>query len=130
MFIFFRNFAPRIQIPPPMRFEATSTEAALAANGHIADAVTPWHIIVDTDAETVTVRKRNRYMIGVDEDTLAFRFIRNIRIDQHLIGADIEIQAVGGSVAAYCLSKSDCKRIKQMLMDYNASRGDDGTILV
>ena len=84
MFIFFRNFATQIQtpqIPPPMRFEATSTEAALAANGRIADAVTPWHIIVDTDAETVTVRKRNRYMIGVDEDTLAFRFIRNIRID-------------------------------------------------
>ena len=113
-----------------MRFEATSTEAALAANGHIADAVTPWYIIVDTDAETVTVRKRNRYMIGVDEETLAFRFIRNIRIDQHLIGADIEILAVGGSVAAYCLSKSDCKRIKQILMDYNASRKDSAGFLI
>lgn len=111
-----------------MRFEATSTEAALAANGRIADAVTPWHVIVDTDAETVVVRKRNRYMIGVDEDTLAFRFIRNIRIDQHLIGADIEIQTVGGSVAAYCLSKSDCKRIKQMLMDYNARKRDGEVI--
>ncbi len=113
-----------------MRFEATSTEAALAANGRIADAVTPWHLIVDTDAETVTVRKRNRYMIGVDEETLAFRFIRNIRIDQHLIGADIEIKAIGGTVTAYCLSKSDCKRIKQILMEYNDSKKNDETILI
>ena len=113
-----------------MRFEATSTEAALAANGRISDAVTPWHLIVDTDAETVTVRKRNKYLIGVDEEVLAFRFIRNIRIDTHLIGADITIQAVGGSIAAYCLSKSDCKHIKQILMDYNASRKDGAGFLI
>ena len=65
---------------------------------------------------------RNLTMIGVDEDVLAFRFIRRIRIDQHLIGADIEIKAVGGTVTAYCLSKGDCRRIKQILMDYNATR--------
>ena len=111
-----------------MRFEATSTEAALAANGHIADTFTPWHLIIDTDEETITVRKRNHILIGVDEETLAFRYIRRIRIDQHLIGADIEIQAVGGSVVAYCLSKSDCKRIKQILMDYNASKRGKGII--
>ena len=70
--------------PERMRYEATSTEAALAANGRIADAVTPWHLIVDTDAETVTVRKCNKYLIGVDEEVLSFRFIRNIRIDTHL----------------------------------------------
>ena len=80
-----------------MRFEATSSEAALAANGKIINAATPWHLIVDTDEETITVRKRNLIMIGVDEDVLAFRYIRRIRIDQHLVGADIEIKAVGGS---------------------------------
>ena len=71
---------------------------------------------------------RDLTMIGVDEDVLAFRFIRRIRIDQHLIGADIEIKAVGGTVTAYCLSKSDCKRIKQILMDYNATRRGKGII--
>ena len=105
-----------------MRFEATSTEAAMVANGKIINAATPWHLIVDTDEETITVRKRNLTMIGVDEDVLAFRFIRRIRIDQHLIGADIEIRAVGGTVTAYCLSKCDCKRIKQILMEYNATK--------
>ena len=104
-----------------MRFEATSSEAALAANGKIINAATPWHLIVDTDEETITVRKRNLIMIGVDEEVLSFRFIRNISIDQHLVGADITIHAIGGSVTAYCLSKSDCKRVKQILMDYNNS---------
>lgn len=109
-----------------MRFEATSTEAALAANGKIIHSATPWHLLVDTDDETITVRKRNLSLIGVDEDVLAFRFIRRIHIDQHLIGADIEIEGVGGAVTAYCLSKGDCKRIKQILMNYNASkRGDE-----
>ena len=111
-----------------MRYEATSTEAALAANGKIINAATPWHIIVDTDEETITVRKRNLTMIGVDEEVLAFRFIRRIRIDQHLIGADIEIKAVGGTVTAYCLSKSDCKKIRQLLMDYNATKRGKGIV--
>ena len=111
-----------------MRFEATSTEAAMAANGKIIIAATPWHLIVDTDEETITVRKRNLTMIGVDEDVLAFRFIRRIRIDRHLIGADIEIKAVGGTMTAYCLSKSDCKKIKQILMEYNSTRRGKGII--
>lgn len=128
--ILFHKFAHLFLKPERMRYEATSTEAALAANGRIADAVTPWHLIVDTDAETVTVRKRNKYLIGVDEEVLSFRFIRNIRIDTHLIGADITIQAVGGSVTAYCLSKSDCKRIKQMLMEYNGSQKEREGFLI
>ena len=65
------------------------------------------------------MRKRNKILIGVDEDTLAFRFIRRVKIDEHFIGADITIQAVGGKLTAKCLDKSACKRIKQILMEYN-----------
>ena len=102
-----------------MKYTYSSSEAALVANGHAADVLTPWHIIIDTDEQTITVRKRNKYLIGVDEDTLAFRFIRRVNIDQHLIGADITIQAVGGKLTARCLEKSACKRIKEILMEYN-----------
>lgn len=102
-----------------MRYKFSSSEAALLANGHAADVLTPWTIIIDTDEQTITVSKRNRILIGVDEDTLAFRFIRRVVIDQHLIGADITIQAVGGKLTAQCLDKSDCKRIKDLLMNYN-----------
>ena len=42
--------------------------------------------------------------------------------------ADIEIKAVGGTITAYCLSKSDCRRIKEILMDYNATKRGKGII--
>lgn len=102
-----------------MKYRFSSSEASLLANGYAADILTPWHIEVDTDEQTITVSKRNRILIGVDEDTLAFRFIRRVVIDQHLIGADITIQAVGGKLTAKCLDKSDCERIKKLLMEYN-----------
>ena len=102
-----------------MQYSFTSSEAALVANGRAIDILTPWTLTIDTDQQTITVSKRNRILIGVDEDTLAFRFIRRITIDQHLIGADITIQAVGGKLTAYCLDKSDCKRAKEILMEYN-----------
>ena len=102
-----------------MTYTYSSSEAALLANGRAADILTPWQIEIDTDEQTITVRKRNKYLIGVDEDTLAFRFIRRVVVDEHLIGADITIQAVGGKLTAKCLDKSDCKRIKDLLMNYN-----------
>lgn len=105
-----------------MRYTFSSSEAALIANGRAADIITPWHITIDTTEEIITVSKRNKYLIGVDEESLSFRFIRKISIDQHLIGADITIKAVGGSISAFCLDKSACKRIKEILMDYNKEK--------
>lgn len=102
-----------------MQYTYSSSEAALVANGHAADVLTPWQIVIDTNDQTITIRKRNKYLIGLDEDTLAFRFIRRVTIDQHLIGADITIQAVGGKLTAKCLDKSACQKIKQILMEYN-----------
>lgn len=104
-----------------MRFTCSSSYAAMTLNGRL-DAITPWEVIVDTDEQTISVRKRNKILVGVDEDTLAFRYIRRVTIDEHLVGADITIKAVGGSLTAYSLDKSDCKRIKQILMDYNQTR--------
>lgn len=111
-----------------MRKTFTSSEAVLVANGRTGDILRPWKIIIDTDDQTITVSKRNSYFIGVDEDTLAFRFIRRVTIDQHLLGADISIKAVGGSLTACGLSKSDCKQIKKILMDYNRTKSAKGII--
>lgn len=102
-----------------MKYKFESSATALVAMGKAMDAITPWEIEIDTTEQTISVRKRNKYLIGKDEDTLAFRFIRRVIIDEHLIGADITIQAVGGKLTAYGLEKSDCKRIKQILMEYN-----------
>lgn len=111
-----------------MTYTFTSTWSAMVANGRAADAATPWRVIIDTDAQTITVAKRNRTFIGVDEDTLAFRFIRRVKIDAHVIGADITISAVGGDLTAYCLDKKDCKRIKEILMEFNRN-SDNGCIV-
>lgn len=107
-----------------MTFSTQSDAAALAANGKAIHVATPWHIVVDTDAETITVTKRNVTLIGVDEEVLAFRFIRNIKIDSHLIGADITIGAIGGSITAYCIPKKDAKQIRQIILEYNAAKGN------
>ena len=105
-----------------MRYSFTSSDAILLANGRSGDVLRPWTIKIDTEEQTISVSKRNKYFIGTDEDTLAFRFIRRVTIDEHLFGADITISAVGGKVTACGLEKSACKRIKQILTDYNKTR--------
>lgn len=108
-----------------MRFEAISKGLAMLVNGKILNLITPWHIVIDTDEETITIRKRNLLLIGVDEEVHSFRYVRRITIDEHLVGADIEIKVVGGTAKAYCLSKEDCKAIKDILIDYNRKRGNN-----
>ena len=104
-----------------MRYTFASSRTALVANGR-GGILTPWHITIDTDEQTITVGKKNWYLIGTDEDTVAFRFIRRVIINEHLIGADLTIHVAGGSLHVYCLEKEDCKRIKQILTDYNKTR--------
>ena len=111
-----------------MRYTFKSTWSAMVANGRAADAMTPWTVIIDTDEQTITLSKRNRILIGVDEDTIAFRFIRRVTIDQHVFGADITIKAVGGSITAYSMDKNDCKKIKEILMEYNNTRRKGGIV--
>jgi len=111
-----------------MKFETSSSSNALVMNGKGAHVVNPWHIIIDTDEETITVRKRNAILIGVDEQICAFRFIRSITIDQHLFGADIHIKVVGGLASAYCIPKSDAKEIKKILLEYNQTKKGKGIV--
>lgn len=111
-----------------MKYAFKSTASALLGNGRCADVFTPWNVIIDTEEQTITITKRNRIMIGVDEDTLAFRFIRRVTIDQHVFGADITIKAVGGSLTAYSMDKRDCKKIKEILMEYNRTKKSRGII--
>lgn len=96
----------------------------MLVNGQIINLITPWHIIIDTDDKTITIRKRNLILIGVDEVVHSFRYVRRVTIDEHLIGADIEIKVIGGTAKAYCLSKRDCKRIKMILMEYNRNKSN------
>jgi hypothetical protein len=111
-----------------MKFETQSSSSALMMNGKPAHVVNPWHIAIDTDEETITVKKRNAYLIGVDEHIIAFKFIRSIKIDQHMFGSDIHIKAVGGTVSAFYIPKGDAKKIKQILLRYNEGKKGKGII--
>ena len=102
-----------------MKYKFSSSQVVMAAHGEISNALTPWHVIIDTNDETVSVTKRNKYLIGVDQDTIDFRHIRCVSIDEHLLGADIRISTSGGTLTAYYFSKSDCKRIKKILLSYS-----------
>ena len=102
-----------------MIIEKSSSASSLIANGKSAHVVNPWSLIIDTDEETITVSKRNRFLIGKDRQILAFKFIRSIAIDEHLIGADIHIKVVGGKASVFCFSKSDVDEIKEILLEYN-----------
>ena len=93
-----------------MRFETSSAKDALIFNGKGAHVVNPWRIEVDTDAEIISVKKRNWHMIGTDDQTVAFKRIRSITIDEHFVGADIHIKVVGGGVIGILLVEIGCPK--------------------
>lgn len=90
------------------------------------DIITPWRISVDINNRRVTITKRNWYLIGVREDTYAFRSVRHISVRNHVFGADLGIRLFTGFGIAYSLPKSKAKQIKDLLMntDWNLHDSD------
>ncbi|MEL1248151.1 hypothetical protein [Flavobacterium helocola] len=104
--------------------KSKSSIIALFFNGQLAHIINPWVLSVDYENETITVEKRNWYFIGINKNIIAFRFIRNIRVDEHLFGANISIKATGGWVEAKYLSKNDAETFKNSLFEYNKGRNN------
>lgn len=96
-----------------------SNKLFLILNGKIEEVFTPWKIEIDFQLEMITIKKRNWYLIGINESIHAFRFIRKIEIIQHLFGADIEIRSIGNTSKIFCLKKIHAEEIKIALIDYN-----------
>lgn len=105
--------------------KSKSSISALFFNGQLAHIINPWILTVDYENETITVEKRNWYFIGINKNIIAFRFIRNIRVDEHLFGANISIKATGGWVIANYISKNDADTIKSSLFEYNKNRNNN-----
>lgn len=78
------------------------------------DIWTPWSVFVDVQNQWIEVSKRNVYLIGVDKRVIPFRNIRNIVLDQHLIGADLFFKVYGGNVIAKCIPKKQAQRIYEL----------------
>lgn len=110
-----------------MIYTATSSILSLFFNLKIEYILIPWRISVDTINQTITIEQRNWYLIGKDTTTMAFRFIRNVEINEHIIGADITVKVLGNTVTAYYISKSAAKNIKDILINFN--QGNNSNIL-
>ncbi len=100
-------------------FQTKSTVFNLIVNGRFSDILTPWHLELNLKETYIKVSKRNWYLIGVDTSIYSFRFIRNIKMDSHLFGADIEIKITGGVAKVYSIPKKDAKKIKELVIEYN-----------
>jgi hypothetical protein len=102
-----------------MAYSTQSSLIALFANLKIEHILNPWKIIVDIEQENITVEKRNWFLIGNEYNTVAFRFIRSVSINEHVFGADITIKVFGNTVTAYYISKKAAKAIRELLLIYN-----------
>ncbi|MGE0636103.1 MAG: hypothetical protein AB7G44_03205 [Bacteroidia bacterium] len=94
------------------------------------DLIRPWHLIVDIDKKQIVVKKRNWFLIGMDEKTYQFNTVRNVQINNHLFGSNILIQVYAGKAVAYCISKSEAQQIKEVLLNKNWSKSDSVDILI
>ncbi len=110
-----------------MVYTASSTLLSLFLNLKLEYIIIPWKIRVDTDNEIITVEQRNWFLIGKDSNTVAFRFIRSVHINEHISGADITIKVFGNSVSAYYISKKRARAIRQILINYN--QGNNSNII-
>ena len=102
-----------------MVHEFFSSLRALLFNGKAIHVVNPWHLIGDTDLEAIPMRKRNNNLISVCEQVISFKYLRNMQINRHLVGADVHITLLNGIVSVYCLSAGDAQTIKHVLLEYN-----------
>ena len=93
------------------------------------DIFTRWKIIVDIGNKQITVRKRNWYLIGVKEDTYAFKSIRQVTVHNLIFGADLGIKLYSGYALVYSIPKSDAKQIKQILMNPNWNLKDNDVMI-
>lgn len=77
---------------------------------------TPDVIIIEND--TVTYRKRNKYLINVDTVTVPISKISSVELNTSLWGTDIIIKTFGaGEIMGKNFTKSDAKEIRRLIQE-------------
>jgi hypothetical protein len=105
-----------------MIYKTNSKWFTLLMNLKLEHVINPWVFIIDLNKEIITIEKRNWYFLGKNSNTIAFKFIRVIDINEHVFGADIYVKAIGGWVSAKYLPKRDLKNIRKILIEYNQTK--------
>lgn len=88
-------------------------KSAITRGGSV---LTPDIIIVDNDS--VTYKKRNKYLINVDTITVPISKISSVELDTSLWGTDIIIKTFGaGEIIGKKFTKSDAKEIRSLIQE-------------
>lgn len=91
--------------------ETFTFKSAITRGGGI---LTPDIIIIDNDS--VTYKKRNKYLINVDSITVPISKISSVELDTSLWGTDIIIKTFGaGEIIGKKFTKSDAKQIRKLI---------------
>jgi len=97
-------------------FDTKSSPLSLITSGNFISILSPWRINVDLIQNRISVKKKNLYLIGEDEELFKITNVRNIKIDELLFGANIYIKVIGsGTIECFCIPKGDAKKIRNML---------------
>lgn len=91
--------------------------------------ITRWHIIIDLNNKLITIKKRNWYLIGHQEDVYAFKSVRHVQVKNHLFGADIGIRMFSGNAIAYSISKSKASEIRKILLNPEWNKMDADVVV-
>lgn len=90
-------------------------KSAITRGGGI---LTPERIIIYE--KTVTWKKRNKMLIGVDSISIARDKISSVELDDKVWGVDITIHSFGGNpIFARCFTAVDAIKIKALLTENN-----------
>lgn len=93
--------------------ETFTFKSAITRGGGI---LTPDIIIIDNDS--VTYKKRNKYLINVDSITVPISKISSVELDTSLWGTDIIIKTFGaGEIIGKKFTKSDAKQIRKLIQE-------------
>jgi hypothetical protein len=92
-----------------------SSTLGLIFCGQFEDIFTPWIVDIDEIQKTITVHKRNWYLIGIDVGVYKLRGLRSILIDNKIYGSNLTIKVFYNSIIIKGLNNSDAKTISEML---------------
>lgn len=110
-------------------YSTKSSALALILNGKPLAILRPWHLHVDLEKMHLTVRRRNWHLISFDEDTYAFKSVRNVKVNNHLFGADLSIKVYAGEAKVYYIPKNEAKKIKNFLLSRDWNKRDADVIV-
>lgn len=88
-------------------------KSAITRGGSV---LTPDAIVITN--ESVTYKKRNKYLINVDSLTIPIANISSVELDTSILGTDIIITSYGkGKIVCRKFTKSDAKKIRDLIQE-------------